>query len=223
LADDAATFGAPLLGGDTVRTPGPLTLSITAFGAVPGARIPRRGGARPGDRLYVSGSIGDAALGLLVRLGRDGGFRAALPEDDRQHLVDRYRLPQPRLALASAILAHASAAMDVSDGLAGDLAKLLAASAAGAVVDLEAVPLSAAAARAVAAEPALFRSVVTGGDDYEILAAIPPDGAAAFETAAAAAGVMATAIGTVTDGRGPVFRWRDGSLASFGAGGFSHF
>ena len=128
LGEDATAFGCPLLGGDTVSTPGPVMISITAFGRVPKDQMVRRHGARAGDVVAVTGTIGDAALGLdILRGGRAAG---ALPSHRREaeFLVDRYRVPQPRLAIASALRAAASAAMDVSDGLAGDLAKLCAVS-----------------------------------------------------------------------------------------------
>src|SRR4051812_43258607 len=126
LGEDAALFRCPLLGGDTVSTPGPLMISITAFGRVPRGRIVHRSGAKPGDRIVVTGTIGDAALGLDILRG--GRAAAALSGDAaaREMLVGRYRLPQPRCGLSEAVRDHASAAMDVSDGLAGDLAKLCA-------------------------------------------------------------------------------------------------
>src|SRR4051794_23772058 len=128
LGEDAALFGCPLLGGDTVSTPGPLMISITAFGRVPAGRMVHRSGAKPGDRVVVTGTIGDATLGLGILRG--GAVAAVLAGDTaaKQMLVGRYRMPQPRTALTKVVRDHASAAMDVSDGLAGDLAKLCAAS-----------------------------------------------------------------------------------------------
>ena len=122
LGEDTSAFTCPLLGGDTVSTPGPLMISITAFGRVPEGRMIHRSGARPGDHVVVTGTIGDAALGLDIL--RKGRVATALANDttSRDMLVGRYRMPEPRNALASAIRAHADAAMDVSDGLAGDLA-----------------------------------------------------------------------------------------------------
>src|SRR5258705_714205 len=123
LGEDAAEFGCPLLGGDTVSTPGPQMISITAFGRVPPGQMVHRSGAKPGDRVVVTGTIGDAALGLKILLG--GAVATALVDDAaaKQMLVGRYRVPQPRTALAKVVRELANAAMDVSDGLAGDLAK----------------------------------------------------------------------------------------------------
>jgi thiamine-monophosphate kinase len=220
LGDDAEAYGAPLLGGDTVKTPGPLTLSITAFGAVSPGAMPARTGVRAGDRIYVSGTIGDAALGLRLRLGQGPDISEAA----RAHLLDRYLLPRPRLALAPAMAAHARAGMDVSDGFVGDLTKMLRVSGVGARIDLTQLPLSRAAAEAVAADPGLFEIAATGGDDYELLAAVAPDAAQAFEDAAAAAGVPVTAVGEASEGaEAPIFRDRDGRPVAFRRGSFSHF
>lgn len=225
LGEDAAAFACPLLGGDTVSTSGPLTLSITALGSVPAGRMVPRDGARAGDALYVSGTIGDAALGLRVRT-------AGLPAQDARagsrhgaaFLLDRYLVPQPRNALAAALRDHASGAMDVSDGLVGDLAKMMGVSGASADVDVDRVPLSEAARDMIAGEPRLLEAALTGGDDYEILASVPPANTAAFEAAAAAAGVAVTRIGTVTAGQGaPTFRDARGAPMSFARGSYSHF
>ncbi len=165
LHADATHYDCPLFGGDTDRTPGPITIAISMFGTVPQGTMPRRAGAKPGDRVLVSGSIGDAALGLRLRNGADWKINDA----QRQHLSSRYLLPQPRNALAEAVRRFASASMDVSDGLAGDLAKLARVSGVAAVVEVTRVPLSDAAKAALAAEPALIEPVLTGGDDYEIV------------------------------------------------------
>jgi thiamine-monophosphate kinase len=214
LGDDIAAYACPLLGGDTVATPGPLTISITAFGAVPAGRMVPRTGARPGDLLYVTGTIGDAALGLQVRLGAlQGGA----------HLLARYLRPQPRNALAPALLACASAAMDISDGLVGDLAKMMRVSGCSAEVDVASTPLSGDAASAIAAHAGALEVALTGGDDYEVLASIPPQNAQAFEDGARAAGVPLTRIGHVIRGEGaPLFRDAAGVPLAFARGAYSH-
>jgi thiamine-monophosphate kinase len=223
LAADGEAYRIPLLGGDTLRTPGPLTIAVTAIGTVPGAAIPRRNGARPGDLLFVSGTIGDGALGLIVRLGR-AAWTGRITTESAAHLLRRYRRPEPRLALAPAVLAHASAAMDVSDGLVGDIAKLVRASGAGAEVAIQDIPLSSAARDAVAIEPSLLDRAITGGDDYEVVAAVSPAEAQAFEAMAAAEGVAVTRIGMVTAGEGPPrLIMRDGGILRLERGSFSHF
>jgi thiamine-monophosphate kinase len=165
LADDASAYAAPLIGGDTTATPGPLAISITALGRTP--RFVPRAGARPGDGVFVSGTIGDAALGLALR--RDDALAAGLSPRAKKYLLDRYLLPNPRLDLIPVLRAHASAAMDVSDGLAGDLAKLCRVSGVSAAIEAACVPLSASAREAIALAPGLFETALTGGDDYEIL------------------------------------------------------
>ena len=197
LGEDATRFGCPLLGGDTVATPGPVMISITAFGRVAPGKMVHRGGAGPGDRVVVTGTIGDAALGLDIL--KDGAVAAALANDAvaTAMLAGRYRIPQPRNALAAAIRDHAAAAMDISDGLAGDLAKLCAASGVSAAIDAESIPLSAPAAALLAQGTIGIDDIVAGGDDYEILCAIPENRFAAFAKAAKAADVPVTTIGTI--------------------------
>src|SRR5271167_4984187 len=156
LGEDARAWDCPLLGGDTVKTPGPLTLSITALGSAAIGRMAARTGVRPGDRLYVSGTIGDAALGLRLRLGQG----PLLSEAHRLHLLDRYLLPRPRLALEPAMV-FAHGGMDVSDGLIGDLVKMLRASGVSAGIDLARLPLSDAANAAISADPTLFEIAAT--------------------------------------------------------------
>ncbi len=219
LGEDARAYRCPLIGGDTVSTPGPLTLSITALGAVSPGAMPARTGARAGDVIFVSGTIGDAALGLALRLGRG----PALAETDRDTLLGRYLKPQPRLGLARA-LAHAHAAMDVSDGLVGDLAKMLRASGVGGELDLREVPFSSAARAYFALDAGGIEIAATGGDDYEVLAAVPEAEASAFAAVAAAAGVPVRLIGRVSEG---VSALRvvgfDGEAVRFARGAYSHF
>jgi len=220
LADDAAAYGCPLAGGDTVSTPGPLMLSVAAFGAVPSGRMVARSGARPGDRLYVTGTIGDSAIGLQIRKGKGPRLSPA----DRQSLLDRYLLPQPRLALAPAMSAHATGGMDVSDGFVGDLTKMLTASGVTARVLVWRLPLSPAARAAIAADPDLFAVAATGGDDYELLASVAPEAAPGFEVDAAAAGIRVTLVGNAVEGAAPpCFVGPDGGQVTFPLGSYSHF
>jgi len=201
LGEDAKSFGCPLLGGDTVSTPGPQMISITAFGRVPKGRMVGRTGARPGDRILVTGTIGDAALGLDVLTL--GAVAAALASDSaaRDALVSRYRIPQPRNVLTQAVREHATAAMDVSDGLAGDLTKLCAASGVSATVDVTDVPLSAAAADLLARNAICVETLLAGGDDYEVLCTVPAEQSDALIAAGQTAGVAVTVIGTIVAGR----------------------
>ena len=224
IGEDAALFGCPLLGGDTVSTPGPLMISITAFGRVPSGKMVHRSGARPGDRVAVTGTIGDAALGLAIL--KDKAAAAALAGDATasETLVGRYRVPQPRNALAKAVRDHASAAMDVSDGLAGDLGKLCAASGVSAVIDAQSIPLSAHAAMLLARGSVGIEAIVAGGDDYEILCAIPENRFDAFAQAAGLAGVAVTSIGTVIGGAVvPRFLDPQGGEIALQRRSYSHF
>jgi thiamine-monophosphate kinase len=224
LGSDAGLFGCPLLGGDTVSTPGPLMISITAFGRVPAGKMVHRSGAKSGDRVVVTGTIGDGSLGLDILKG--GSVAAALKDDAaaKAMLVGRYRVPQPRNALATAVRDHASAAMDVSDGLAGDLAKLCAASGVSAVVDAPSIPLSAPAATLLARGAVGIERIVSGGDDYEILCAIPENRFEAFARAADTAGVAITSIGTVIAGASaPIFMDVQGKEITLKCLSYSHF
>jgi thiamine-monophosphate kinase len=224
LGEDAAEYGCPLLGGDTVSTPGPLMISIAAFGRVPAGKMVRRSGAKPGDRVVVTGTIGDATLGLEILKG--GAAAAALADDAaaREMLIGRYRVPQPRNALAKVLRNHASAAMDVSDGLAGDLAKLCGASGVSAVIDAPSIPLSAAAATLLARGTVGIEGIVSGGDDYEVLCAIPENRLEAFTREAGRAGVAVTPIGAVIAGSSaPVFVDARGREIALPRLSYSHF
>jgi thiamine-monophosphate kinase len=220
LREDSVAYCCPLFGGDTVKTPGPLMVSITALGRVATGRMVARTGVKSGDRLYVTGSIGDSALGLRLRLGQG----PSLDQTERDFLLDRYLLPQPRQNLAATMNAFANGGMDVSDGLVGDLTKMLRVSGVSGEVDLAKMPLSAAAHAAIARNPALFAIAATGGDDYEILASVAPQSAAAFEAEAAKAGIAATCIGQALAGAGPPrFLDKTGAAVTFARGAFSHF
>jgi thiamine-monophosphate kinase len=199
LGEDATQFGCPLLGGDTVSTPGPLMISVTAFGRVPPGKMVHRSGARPGERVMVTGTIGDAALGLAI-LGGGKVHAAATDMAVREALVGRYRVPQPRMAMAEIVRDYASAAMDVSDGLAGDLTKLCGVSGVSAVIDMASIPLSDAALGLVSRGIVGLETLIAGGDDYEILCTLPEDRVEAFARAAQRAGVAVSSIGAVVAG-----------------------
>lgn len=224
LAADAEQYGCPLFGGDTVRSPGAAIVSVTAFGTLPSGAMVHRAGASAGDRVLVTGTIGDAALGLVLRSDAPRADKWQLAPAEREHLAQRYLLPEPRTAFAAAVRAYASAAMDVSDGLAGDFAKLCRESGVSADVEAEQVPLSPAARKAVAADANALRVALTGGDDYEIVLTAAPAKVAALTAAAAAAGIALTEIGRVTAGAGkPRFLDSAGRPLDLGQGSFSHF
>jgi thiamine-monophosphate kinase len=224
LGKDATAFDCPLLGGDTVRTPGPVTIAITAFGTLPHGTMVPRSSAKPGDRVMVTGTIGDAALGLALRQDSAAAERWGLSRREAAHLAERYLVPQPRNVLAEALRRHASAAMDVSDGLVGDFAKLCAASRVSARVEASCVPLSGAAEHALAAEPALIERLLTGGDDYEIVCTVPAKKVAAFQAAVAKARVPLAEIGVINKGSAPPsFFDASGESLTFKQRSFSHF
>ncbi|QPF94704.1 thiamine-phosphate kinase [Bradyrhizobium commune] len=224
LGKDAKTFACPLLGGDTVSTPGPQMISITAFGRVPKGRMIGRTGARPGDLILVTGTIGDAALGLDVLTGGAAAGAVASDPAARDALISRYRIPQPRNALAQAVRDHATAAMDVSDGLAGDLTKLCAASGVSATVEVASVPLSTAARDLVARNAVCVETLLAGGDDYEVLCTVSPAQSDALIAAGQAVGVAVTAIGTIVEGRErPRFLDGQGQELALKRLSYSHF
>ena len=224
LAEDQQRYGVHLIGGDTNATPGPVAIAVMAFGEVPAGRMIRRCGARPGDQLFVSGTLGDAALGLEVLRGNAPKLEAAAAG----FLLERYRLPQPRLVLGQRLLAVASAAIDISDGLLADLRHVCQASNVSAVIEAARVPLSAAARAVLAADPRRLTTVLTGGDDYEILFAAPPAAAAGLAALSRQVGVPITAIGRLE--RAPsgatvqvTVLGESGTPLAFGGEGWTHF
>ena len=211
LAQDQREYRVTLLGGDTTSTPGPISLSLTAIGHVAPGQAVHRSGATDGDGIWVTGTIGDGALGLAVARGRLA--------DPTGHLLSRYRLPQPRMGLA--IAGVASAGMDVSDGLVQDLGHICRASGVGAEINAGTVPLSDAARHA---GPEWLTTCLTGGDDYELLLAVPPPREAALRQAGQAAGIAVTRIGIFRAGPPEVVvQGDDGRPMSFGRTGWSHF
>ena len=216
LAQDQAEFGITLLGGDSVSTPGPVSLTLTALGRVAVGAEVRRSGARAGDLVFVSGTIGDGALGLDAARGQLDGL---LDVADVAFLADRYRLPRPRVVLGPLLSGLAGAMMDVSDGLVGDLGHICQVSGVAGVIEAGRVPLSPAAALL----PDRMATVLTGGDDYELLFTASPEREAAVMAAAAAAGVPVTAIGRIEAGQGVRVLDGAGSEIPLDGVGWRHF
>ena len=220
LKADLDAFGVALIGGDTVATPGPATFAITALGYVKSGGELRRSTARSGDVVWVSGSIGDAAFGLFVARGQASG----LSDEAAAFLLDRYRLPQPRLALGAALCGVAHACMDVSDGLIGDLAHICEASHVGAVVEAAKVPLSVAAKAAIAAGLGDgLATALTGGDDYELLFAAPPEATEDLYRLSDTLALRLTPIGKIIDGEGVQVVSENGAPVPLAHNGYRHF
>lgn len=234
LGDAQSAFGMHLIGGDTDRRPGPMTISITVFGEVPAGKMVRRATARPGDLICVSGTLGSAAIGLALRgeavadarsprglLARWGCLETDRESCSRAIAASLY--PQPRLGLRNALLAHASAAMDISDGLAKDLGRMARASGCSAAVRLTSLPLEAVVRAAVAADPQRWQDVVAGGDDYEVLAAVSPAKVEAFTAQAGRDGVEVTVVGSFASGEGVTINDADGRPLQLSRTGWDHF
>jgi thiamine-monophosphate kinase len=205
-----------LIGGDTVATDGPLTLALTALGEVAVGQALLRSGARTGDGIFVSGAIGDGALGLMACQGR-------LPEIDtalQAALVERYRLPTPRLSLGARLIGLAHAAIDVSDGLIADLGHICDCSGVGAEIDAALVPVSEAGRAALAVEPGLLAAMLIGGDDYELLFTAAEDAAETIGALGTELSLDITRIGTTTSAPG-VKVIGDESIDA--GGGYRHF
>ena len=222
VAGDCRAFGVTLAGGDVVATPGPLTLSVTAMGEAREGRVLRRNGMEPGDIVAVTGTIGDAALGLdLQREGRPG----FLSEDAAAFLLDRYRHPEPRVE-AGLILngadVSAHAAMDISDGLFGDLKHMAEVSGVDVVVDVARIPLSEAARAWVSREPGRIERIAGGGDDYELAFSCAADDFRGLDSRLSARGVKATAIGRAVEGSGRVYRIDADGTRREASGGHRH-
>ena len=213
LADDQRAFSISLLGGDTTATDGPLTVSITAFGTVPAGTMIRRNGAKPGDLVFVSGTIGDAGAGLAVLQNN----LANISSNDRDALVSRYLLPQPRVALGSALRGKASAALDVSDGLMADLGHISETSKVRISIDADRVPLSESARNASVPVAA----AVVAGDDYEIAFTVPA--ARRTEILRLSADCAITEIGRVEAGSGVALLDSSGREIPLSKTGYRHF
>lgn len=220
LAEDQARFGVTLIGGDTIRAAGGLTMSLTAFGEIAEGRALRRSGAKLGDAIFASGTIGDAALGLLVA---EGGSLEGVAAADREFLLARYRLPEPRCELGQRLVGLASAAIDISDGLVADLGHICETSEVGARIEAARVPLSTGATAAWRAAPELITRLLTGGDDYELLICAPAQAEQDVLAAARAAEIPLSRIGAVTAGSGVCVIGSDGGEMVLEQGGYTHF
>jgi thiamine-monophosphate kinase len=219
LDEDQRRFGVALLGGDSVATSGPAVLSLTAIGEVAAGAEIRRGGARAGDLVWVSGTIGDAFLGL-------GVLRGAYPELAAEHraaLIDRFQVPEPRVALGTALGGIARAMIDVSDGLLADLGHICETSRVGAVVEQEALPMSAAARVVMALDPGIATRLAAGGDDYELLFAAPAEAMEKIRALSIRLGLPITAIGRIEPGDGVRLVDGDGHEIAIKAAGYRHF
>ncbi len=220
LRKDLATFCVSMGGGDTVATPGPMTLSVTALGFVERGQALTRSGARPGETVYVSGTIGDGGLGLAVLQGRADGLTA----EHGAFLAARYQVPEPRLALGRVLGGLASACLDISDGLAQDAGHIAGASGVAVTLELDAVPLSGAAQAAIAQGLWSREQAIAAGDDYELLFTLGPDQEADLRETAAAAGVPITPIGRVEAGPpGVTITDASGLPLVLSGSGFQHF
>lgn len=225
LGVEQQALGVALVGGDTVATRGPLALTFTVFGMIGTGRELRRSTACPGDLVYVSGTIGDAALGLSAL----NGNLDELNKGQREALSLRFRRPRPRLALGLRLSGVAHAAADVSDGLVADLGHICEASAVQATIAAGRIPLSAPARAALRADGARMSQILGGGDDYELVFTAPPESAPDIAQIAAEVDLALTAIGRISQwkksGEGPpvLVVDEDGQALDVTVGGFSHF
>ncbi|NQV21203.1 MAG: thiamine-phosphate kinase [Rhodospirillales bacterium] len=220
LAKDQELFGISLMGGDTVATPGPITLSLTALGDLPAGQALKRSSARAGDLIMVSGTVGDGTLGLRAVLGELTGLSGI----NRAYLLDRLRLPQPRLTLGQGLRGVARAAVDISDGLVADLGHICNASGLGASVHVDKIPLSGAATELLGAGGVdLLPALLTGGDDYELLFTVAPEDRDRVVALGARLNVPITEIGRMVEGESvTVLDSHDVPLA-FQQSGYRHF
>jgi thiamine-monophosphate kinase len=219
LGEDQQVYGISLLGGDSVSTHGPAALSLTAIGEVPTGREIRRSGAQQGDDVWVSGTIGDAYLGLRVLQGEYPN----LAPHRRALLTRRYQLPEPRVLLGPELVGVARAMIDISDGLIADLGHICETSRLGAVVELAALPLSVAGAELVRADAALAARLATGGDDYELLFTASPEAAEAVREIGTRLDIRLTRIGHIATGTGVLLVDEAGCTVEVGSTGYRHF
>jgi thiamine-monophosphate kinase len=219
LAEDQRRFGIDLLGGDSVATPGPAALSLTAIGEVAAGMEIRRSGARAGDLVWVSGTIGDAFLGLAL-------LRGAYPQlalEHRAGLIGRFRVPDPRVDLGRRLAGIAHAMIDISDGLIADLAHICETSCVAAVIELASLPLSPAAQAVVDGEPGVRTGLASGGDDYELLFTAPVGSTKAIGDLSSVLGLPITRIGRIEPGGGVRLVDPEGQPVPVDHMGYRHF
>ena len=219
LASDQQQFGIGLLGGDTITTPGPLVLTIVAMGHVAKGRMIRRAGAKPGDRVFVSGSVGDAGAGLALLKDEGGAFGAPA----REALIARYLLPEPRVALGLLLVGIASAALDVSDGLLADLGHIAEVSKVRILIEAARVPMSAPLRHFLASDPEPAMRAASAGDDYEIAFTAPQSARAQLDSVARETGTDIHEIGRVEEGAGIALLDAQGRPLPVARTGFTHF
>jgi thiamine-monophosphate kinase len=219
LGEDQRLYGIDLIGGDSVSTAGPAALSLTAIGEVAAGAEIRRSGARAGDDIWVSGTIGDAYLGLgLLR-----GAAPRLAAEHRTALIRRFQLPEPRVILGPALSGVASAMIDVSDGLLADLGHICETSHLAGVVELASLPMSPAARAVVVLEPDVAPRLATGGDDYELLFTAPSEAVDAVRALGSQLAVPVTRIGRIEAGDGVRLVDAGGREVTVEASGYRHF
>lgn len=219
LGEDQKRYGVRLLGGDSTSTSGPVSLTLTAIGEIAEGEEIRRSGAKPGDRVWVSGTIGDAFLGLKVLRGEYPNLAA----EHRAALAARFQLPEPRTELGPRLIGIAHALIDVSDGLLADLGHICETSGVAAKVALPRLPLSPAAEAIVGTDDALRAQLATGGDDYELLFTTSPKAGAEIAALAEELGIAITEIGAIEKGSGVRLVGGDGSEIPVAAAGWRHF
>ena len=218
LAEDIAEFSFPLMGGDIIKTAAPFTVTITAVGAAPADSVLRRTGAQPGDSLWVSGTIGDGALGLMAAKGDLPDLSA----DSQTALIRRYQVPQPRLALGQALQGLATACIDISDGLVADVTHLCEASNLGCRIEVRDLPLSSAARHAVVENPDLIQTILNGGDDYELAWSVSPELENTLPSVASAGDIAITQVGRFTVDEGVNVADETGSILPIALQGYRH-
>ena len=219
LEKDQIRFGMVLYGGDTVATPGPLSLTLTAFGTVPKGQALKRSSATIGDQIYVSGTLGDSALGLMA-------LREELPIIDAAHrdfLINRFQAPQPRVNLGQSMREIARGVADISDGFIADLNHICEASQVGAKVFADDLPLSDAAKAVIALEPSYLSTILTGGDDYELVFMAPSESQAQIDQLSTSLDVKLSRIGVITEGKEISIFDSNQKIMSLGTMGYKHF